>query len=82
MLHILLTAYIYIYLYTYLITLWSRVLLEKLTGSQLVKKSPHFMEPEGSLPHSHVYIYIYIYAYKLLYSYIYMNINYEACNYI
>jgi hypothetical protein len=26
-------------------------LLEKLTGSQLVKKfPPHFMEPEGSLP--------------------------------
>ena len=28
------------------------VLLEKLTGSQLVKKFPAFMEPEGSLPHS------------------------------
>jgi len=30
------------------------VFLEKLTGSQLVKKFPHFMEPEGSLPHSQV----------------------------
>jgi len=26
---------------------------EKLTGPQLVKKPPHFAEPEGSLPHSH-----------------------------
>ena len=33
---------------TYLLTPWSRALLEKLTGSQ------HFMEPEGSLPHSQV----------------------------
>jgi hypothetical protein len=32
--------------------LWCRVLLEKLTGLQLVKKFPHFTEPEGSLPHS------------------------------
>jgi hypothetical protein len=30
-----------------LLTPWCRVLLEKLTGLQ-----PHFMEPEGSLPHS------------------------------
>ena len=29
-----------------------RIFHEKLTGPQLVKKSPHFMEPEGSLPHS------------------------------
>jgi len=39
---------------TYLLTPCSRVLLEKLTVFQLVKKSPHFMEPEGSLPHSQV----------------------------
>jgi len=26
-----------------ILTPWSRVLLEKLTGSQLVKKFPHFM---------------------------------------
>ena len=38
----------------YLHTACSRVLLEKLTGSQLVKKFPHFVEPEGSLPHSQV----------------------------
>ena len=38
----------------YLFTPWSRVLPEKLTDSQLVKKFPHFMEPEGSLPHSQV----------------------------
>ena len=37
---------------TYLLTPWCRVLLEKLTGLQLVKNSPHFTEPEGSLPHS------------------------------
>jgi hypothetical protein len=33
---------ILIYLLTYLLTPWSRVLLEKLTGSQLVKKFPAF----------------------------------------
>ena len=32
----------YIYLLTYLLTPWSRVLLEKLTGFQLVKKFPSF----------------------------------------
>jgi hypothetical protein len=31
------------------LTPWSRVLLEKLIGSQLVKKCPHFMQPEVSL---------------------------------
>ena len=33
---------------------WSRALLDMLTGSQLVKKFPTLMEPEGSLPHSQV----------------------------
>jgi len=33
-----------------LLTPCSRVLLEKLTSSQLVKKFPHCMEPEYSLP--------------------------------
>ena len=37
-----------------LLTLWSRVLVEKLINSQLVKNFPHFMEPKGSLPHSQV----------------------------
>jgi len=37
----------------YLRTPWSRVVLEKLTGSQL-ENFVHFMEPEGSLPHSQV----------------------------
>ena len=31
------------YLLTYLLTPWSRVLLEKLTGLQLVKKFPAFL---------------------------------------
>ena len=38
-------AYLYIaerYLLTYLVTPWSRVILEKLAGSQLVKKFPTF----------------------------------------
>ena len=35
--------------FNYFLSQWSRVLLGKLNGSQLVKK---FMEPEGSLPHS------------------------------
>jgi len=29
-----------------------KVLLEKLTGFQLVKESPHLVAAEGSLPHS------------------------------
>jgi len=29
---------------------WSRVLLEKLRVAELVKNSPSFYEPEGSLP--------------------------------
>ena len=36
-----------------LLTPWSRVLPDKLTGFQLVRNS-HFMVPEGSLPHSQV----------------------------
>ena len=42
------------YLLTYLLTPWSRVLLEKLTGSAAVKKFPAFLEPEGSSPYSQV----------------------------
>jgi hypothetical protein len=41
------------YLLTYLLTPWSNVLLEKLTGSQS-RNSPAFYEPEGSLPYSQV----------------------------
>jgi hypothetical protein len=32
----------------YLLTPWSRVLPEKLKRPELLKKFPHFMEPEGS----------------------------------
>jgi hypothetical protein len=39
---------------SYLFTVWSRVLLEKLIGSQLAKNDPHFMEPESSILHSQV----------------------------
>jgi hypothetical protein len=39
---------------SYLLTPRSRIILEKLTGSQLLKNFPHFMEPEVSLPHSQV----------------------------
>ena len=35
--------------FDYLLTQWSRVLLRKLNGFQILKK---FMETEGSLPHS------------------------------
>jgi len=44
-------SYLPTYLHTYLRTPWSRALLEKLAGFQLVKKFPHFMEPEASLLH-------------------------------
>ena len=41
---------------TYLLTPWSRVLLEKLTSKlcRLVKKFPAFMEPESSSPYPQV----------------------------
>ena len=39
---------------TYLLTPWSRVFLEKILCPQIVKKFSAIMEPEGSLPHSHV----------------------------
>jgi len=38
------------YLLTYVLTPWSRVLLEKLTGSQIVKQFSAFMETESSIP--------------------------------
>jgi hypothetical protein len=38
----------------YLLIPWSRVLFEKLTGLQLVKKFTAFMQPEGSSPHLQV----------------------------
>ena len=47
-------TYLLTYLLTYLVTPWSRVLLEKLTGFQLVKEFPAFMEPVGLLPHLQV----------------------------
>ena len=47
-------TYLLTYLLTDLLTPWSRVLLEKLTGFQLAKNSPHFMETKGSLSHSQV----------------------------
>ena len=37
-----------------LLTPWSRVLPEQLGVPQLVKKFPHFMESEGSLPYLQV----------------------------
>jgi hypothetical protein len=41
-----------LYYIVYLLAAWSRVLLEKLTVSQLVKKFSHFMETKVSLQHS------------------------------
>ena len=38
----------------YLCTPWGTVLLEKSTDSQLVKKFPEFLDPVGSILHSHV----------------------------
>jgi hypothetical protein len=38
----------------YLLTPWSRVLLEKLNGFQPLKKFSAFWNPEGSSPHSQV----------------------------
>ena len=51
---IIITIIIIIIPTSYFLTPWSRVLLEKLIGFQAVKKFPHIMEPEGSLPHSQV----------------------------
>ena len=41
------------HLHNFSLTPCSRVLLEKLTDSQS-RNSPHFIEPQGSLPHSQV----------------------------
>ena len=43
-----------LYSVAYLLAPWTRVLHEELTGSQQVKKSPHFMETKVSLQHSQV----------------------------
>jgi len=40
------------YLLTYLLTPWSRVLLEKLTGSAASQEIPAFLEHEGSSPYT------------------------------
>jgi hypothetical protein len=42
------------YLLTYLLISWSRVLLENLTGFQLVKKFPEFYTTRRFIPHSQV----------------------------
>jgi hypothetical protein len=42
------------HLLTYLLIPWNKVLLEKLTGSQLVKKFPALYGMRRSLPYSHV----------------------------
>ena len=47
-------TYIFICLLNYLLTAWSRTLLEKLTCTQIVRKCSSFYETEGSLPHSQV----------------------------
>ena len=46
-------VHVFVLYCTYLLTPRCTVILEQLTGLQLVKKFPrHFTEPEGSLPHS------------------------------
>jgi len=47
-------TYLLTYFLPYLLTPYSTVLLEKLTVCSWSRNSPHFMEPEGSLPHSQV----------------------------
>jgi hypothetical protein len=42
--------FVHTYVLTYLLTPWSRVLIEKITCWQPVKKFPAFLEPEGSSP--------------------------------
>jgi len=49
-----LTAYLHVYLFTHLLPPWSRVLLKKLIGSELLKEFPVFYETEGSLPNLQV----------------------------
>jgi hypothetical protein len=48
------TALVHLVKLTYLLTPWSRILLEKLTGLQLVKKFPIFYGTRRFLPHSQV----------------------------
>ena len=51
---VLLLLLLLLLLLTYLLTPWSRILLEKLTGSAASQKFPAFLEPEGSSPYSQV----------------------------
>ena len=44
----------FLFSFTYLLTPWSRVLLEKLIGSAASQEIPAFLEPEGSSPYSQV----------------------------
>ena len=53
--HVHMSEICHIYLLTYSLTLWSGVLLEKLTGSQLVKKFPGILW--NPMVHYHVYTY-------------------------
>jgi hypothetical protein len=43
--------YLHTFILTHILTPWSRVLLEKLAGSQILKKFPVFCGSESSLPH-------------------------------
>ena len=68
-------TYIYIHTQTHTLTPWSTVLLEKLTGSQVVKKFPSFYgTPSFITAFTHLYSYIYIYIYTYIYIYIHIYI--------
>jgi hypothetical protein len=47
-------TYLLTYVLNYLLTSWSRVVFEKLTGSQTVKKFSAYYGTECSLPHLQV----------------------------
>ena len=51
----------YIYIYIYLLTPWSRVLLEKLTGSAASQEIPRIFGTRRFITVIYIYIYIYIY---------------------
>ena len=84
-------VYIYIYIYTHLLTPWRRVLLEKLTDFQLVKKFPAFhgtrrfitaLKSVRHLSLSWASLIQFVYIYRHRYVYIYIHTHTHIHTYI
>jgi len=59
----------YTHLLTYLLTPWCRILLEKLTGLQLVKKFPAFHGTQRLHIHTYTHTYMHTYIHAHIHTY-------------